>query len=279
MNVFESIILGIIQGLTEFLPVSSSGHIELGKAILGLKPKDAVLFSAVLHAATALSTIVIYWKDILGIIRDLFRFQWNDSTKFVAFIVISMIPAGIVGVQFNDQLEALFSGQVMLVGFMLLITGGLLMASSRIQAKPGELTFGKAFLVGLSQAFAMLPGVSRSGSTISTALMLGIDRAKAARFSFLMVIPVILGGTALELKDYFEAQGTPEAVQVVADQAGTTEVGMTALIAGFIAAFVSGLLACTWMIRIVKNSKLDYFAFYCFAVGLVAIAWSFFNGV
>jgi len=278
MNVFESIILGIIQGLTEFLPVSSSGHIELGKAILGLKPKDAVLFSAVLHAATALSTVVIYWKDILGIIRDLFRFQWNDSTKFVAFIVISMIPAGIVGVQFNDQLEALFSGQVMLVGFMLLITGGLLMASSRIQAKPGELTFGKAFLVGLSQAFAMLPGVSRSGSTISTALMLGIDRAKAARFSFLMVIPVILGGTALELKDYFEAQATPQAVQAVADQAATTEVGMTALIAGFIAAFVSGLLACTWMIRIVKNSKLDYFAFYCFAVGLIAIAWSFFNG-
>ncbi|MEO0894893.1 MAG: undecaprenyl-diphosphate phosphatase [Bacteroidota bacterium] len=262
MSLIESIVLGIIQGLTEFLPVSSSGHLELGKEVLGVKfEENAVLYSAVVHAATALSTIVVYYKDILNLISELFKFQWNDATKFVVYILISMIPAGLVYVFFKEQLDVLFSGQIMLVGFMLLITAGLLMASSRIQSQPGELNPIKAFIVGLAQAFALLPGVSRSGSTISTALMLGISRETAARFSFLMVIPVILGGTMLELKDYFDAESTTAVV----------EVGTDVLVAGFLAAFISGLIACTWMIRIVKNAKLDYFAIYCVIVGIIAI--------
>lgn len=268
MDILESVILGIIQGLTEFLPVSSSGHLELGKAILGVQfEENAVLFSAVVHAATALSTVVIYYKDILQIIQDVFKFEWNDSTKFVAYVLVSMIPAGLVYAFFGDYLDELFSGKIMLVGFMLLITAGLLFASSRINSQPGENSFGKAFMVGLSQAFALLPGVSRSGSTISTALMLGISREKAAKFSFLMVIPVILGGTMLELKDYFEL--APSEV---------TEVSSSVLIAGFFAAFLSGLAACAWMIRIVKKAKLDYFAIYCVVVGLIAVGYSFWAG-
>ncbi|MEL6250621.1 MAG: undecaprenyl-diphosphate phosphatase [Bacteroidota bacterium] len=264
MNLIESIILGIIQGLTEFLPVSSSGHLELGKVILGVQfEENAVLYSAVVHAATALSTIVVYYKDILTIIQDLFKFKWNDSTKFVVMVLVSMIPAGLVYAFLGDYLDELFSGKIMLVGFMLIITAGLLYASSRLVSKPGDLTIGKAFTVGLAQAFALLPGVSRSGSTISTALMLGINREAAARFSFLMVIPVILGGTLLELKDYFDAESAGQIV----------EVGADALIAGFLAAFISGLVACTWMIKLVKNAKLDYFAIYCVVVGFIAITY------
>lgn len=266
MNLIESIILGIIQGLTEFLPVSSSGHLELGKVILGVQfEENAVLYSAVVHAATALSTVVVYYKDILTIIQDLFKFKWNDSTKFVVMILVSMIPAGLTYVFLGDLLDELFSGKIVLVGFMLLITAGLLFASSRLVSKPGDLTIGKSFMVGLAQAFALLPGVSRSGSTISTALMLGISRETAARFSFLMVIPVILGGTMLELKDYFDAENAGQIV----------EVGADVLIAGFLAAFISGLIACTWMIKIVKNAKLDYFAFYCIIVGLIAVVYGF----
>ncbi|MEM6800113.1 MAG: undecaprenyl-diphosphate phosphatase [Bacteroidota bacterium] len=264
MNLIESIILGIIQGLTEFLPVSSSGHLELGKVILGVQfEENAILYSAVVHAATALSTVVVYYKDILAIIQDLFKFKWNDSTKFVVMILVSMIPAGLTYVFLGDVLEELFSGKIVLVGFMLLITAGLLFASSRLVSKPGDLTIGKSFMDGLAQAFALLPGVSRSGSTISTALMLGISREAAARFSFLMVIPVILGGTMLELKKYFDAENAGEFV----------EVGTDVLIAGFLAAFISGLIACTWMIKIVKNAKLDYFAFYCIIVGLIAMGY------
>jgi len=263
MDLIESIVLGIIQGLTEFLPVSSSGHLELGKILLNQElEENAVLYSAVVHAATALSTIVVYYKDILVLIRDLFKFEWNESTKFVLMILISMIPAGLAYVFLGDYLDALFSGKILLVGCMLLVTAALLVASSRIQSLPGEITPLKALIVGAAQAFALLPGVSRSGSTISAALMLGISRETAARFSFLMVIPVILGGTALELKDYVEME----------QGAQTASVGSDALIAGFLAAFISGLVACTWMIRIVKKAKLDYFAIYCVIVGSLAIA-------
>ncbi len=265
MDYLESVILGIIQGLTEFLPVSSSGHLELGKAILGVQfEENAVLFSAVVHAATALSTVVVYHKDIWQIIRDVFRFEWNDATKFVAYVLVSMIPAGLAYVFLGDWLDELFSGKILLVGCMLLVTAGLLIASSKLVSKPGENSFLKAFIVGISQAIALLPGISRSGSTISTALMLGINREKAARFSFLMVIPVILGGTFLELKDYFELPAEE-----------VTEVPAGVLIAGFFAAFLSGLAACAWMIRIVKNAKLDYFAIYCIIVGLIAIGYGF----
>jgi len=270
MTLLESIILGIIQGLTEFLPVSSSGHIEIGKALLGTQPADPLLFSIVVHAATALSTMVIYRKDILEIIRDLFKFSWNASTQFAGMIVLSMLPVMVVGLAFEDQIEALFDGQILLVGVMLLITGGLLFFSDRYHREDGPVTFGKAFIIGIAQAIAILPGISRSGSTISTALLLGIDRSKAARFSFLMVLPPIIGATLLKVKDYLEA--APVEAAVTADAASTAvEVGVGPLIAGFIAAFVAGLLACQWMIALVKRSKLDYFAYYCLIVGVMAI--------
>lgn len=274
MTLIESILLGIIQGLTEFLPVSSSGHIELGKALLDAEPKDPLLFSIVVHAATALSTIVIYRRDILQIILDLFKFQWNESTKFAAMILLSMIPVGVVGVLFEEQIEALFNGQIVLVGFMLLVTGALLFFSDRYHSQDGPVTFPKALIIGIAQAIAILPGISRSGSTISTALLLGIDRSRAARFSFLMVLPPIIGATLLKLKDYLEggeevANSTAMAVADSAAAAG--DVGPIALVAGFIASFLAGLLACQWMIALVKRSKLDYFAIYCFVAGTVAI--------
>ena len=264
MSLIEAIILGIVQGLTEFLPVSSSGHIELGKALLDVHPPDPLLFSIIVHAATALSTIVIYFKDIVQIIRDALAFEWNDATRFILMIVLSMIPVGLVGVFLEKEIEVLFEGQITLVGIMLLITGGLLWFSSRYQAMEGKLTFGKAFIIGVAQAIAILPGISRSGSTISTALILGVDREKAARFSFLMVLPPILGATVLKLKEYFELQGGAEV-------SGEVGISTTALVAGFIASFVAGLLACQWMIKLVKRSKLDYFAIYCVIVGLMAI--------
>ncbi|MEM7374789.1 MAG: undecaprenyl-diphosphate phosphatase [Bacteroidota bacterium] len=264
MTFLEAIFLGIIQGLTEFLPVSSSGHIELGKILLGVHPKDPLLFSIVVHAATALSTIVIYFRDILTIIKDLFAFAWNESTKFVVMIIISMIPVGLIGVLFEDQITAFFDGRLILVGAMLLVTGGLLWFSSRAKAMDGELNFLKSFIIGVAQAIAIMPGISRSGSTISTALILGVDREKAARFSFLMVLPPILGATLLKVKDYMEASS-------VIETGSAESVGPVALIAGFAAAFIAGLFACQWMIRLVKRSKLDYFAIYCWIVGVIAI--------
>ncbi len=273
MSLIESIILGIIQGLTEFLPVSSSGHIELGKVVLGVQPSDPLLFSVVVHAATALSTIVVYRRDIVEIIRDVFKFQWNESVRFVLMIALSMIPVMIVGLALEDTVEALFEGQVVLVGAMLLLTGGLLFFSDRYHSKDGPVTFGKALIIGIAQAIAILPGISRSGSTISTALLLGVDRSRAARFSFLMVLPPILGATVLKLKDYFEESS---AAATAVD--GAADVGTMPLIAGFIAAFLAGLLACQWMIALVKRSKLDYFAIYCLVVGVVAIAWGLLAG-
>lgn len=269
MTFLEAIILGIIQGLTEFLPVSSSGHIELGKILLGIQPNDPLLFSIVVHAATALSTIAIYWRDILTIIKDLFAFTWNESTRFVVMIIISMIPVGLVGVLFEDQITAFFDGQLLLVGTMLILTGGLLWFSSRAKAMDGDLNFIKAFFIGLAQAVAILPGISRSGSTISTALILGVDREKAARFSFLMVLPPILGATLLKVKDYMEVASA--GTEVASEHA----VAPAVLAVGFIAAFVSGLFACQWMIKIVKRSKLDYFAIYCWIVGAIAVVASF----
>ena len=265
MNYLDALILGIVQGLTEFLPVSSSGHIELGKEILNIKVKDNVLFSVVVHAATALSTIVIFWKDIVAIIQDLFKFQLNENTRFALKIALSTIPVLFVGLLFEDQIEAFFSGQVLLVGTMLLITGALLTFSYLVKDQTQSLTYPKAFIVGLAQAFAVLPGVSRSGATIATALILKVNRETAARFSFLMVLIPILGATVLKLKDYLEA----EATTATASTAAGLPAGV--LVVGFIAAFLSGLLACRLMLRIVKNGKLIYFAYYCFIIGTLAI--------
>jgi undecaprenyl-diphosphatase len=261
MNTFEAIILGLIQGLTEFLPVSSSGHLEIGKAILGDSslPEESLMMTVVLHAATALSTIVIFRKDIVEIIKGLFQFKNNDQFQFSLKVVLSMIPAALVGVLFNDELEALFGGQIMLVGFMLLITGALLFVADSAKNTDKSVTFKSSILIGISQAIAILPGISRSGATISTSVLLGIDRVKAARFSFLMVVPLILGKMAKDI--------------LGGDLAGS-EIEPTLLIAGFIAAFISGLFACKWMISLVKRSQLKYFAYYCFIVGTSALIYT-----
>lgn len=259
MSVIEALILGIIQGLTEFLPVSSSGHLELGSYFLGVQSEDNLLFSILVHGATALSTIVVFRKDILEIIQGLFKYQWNDETSFAAKILLSMIPVGLVGVLFEDQIEALFGGKILLVGVMLLVTAALLAFTYFSQKHEGSVTFKSALIIGLAQAIAILPGVSRSGSTISTALLLGVNKEKAARFSFLMVLPPIIGAMLLKTKDLIEA---PELA---------TGLPVTSLVVGFIAAFVAGLLACNWMISIVKKGKLIYFAVYCGVVGLGAV--------
>ena len=258
MDYLDSLILGIIQGLTEFLPVSSSGHLELGKSLLGDNslPKESMVFTVVLHFATALSTIVVFRKDIIEIIKELLKFEWNSNTQFIFKIIISMFPAALIGVFFETELESLFSNNIVLVGDMLIITGLLLLLADRAQNTSKNVSFKNAFTVGVAQAVAILPGISRSGATISTAVLLGIDKTKAARFSFLMVIPLIFGKI---FKDIFSGELSYESAQI-------TSLGI-----GFIAAFVSGLLACTWMIRLVKNSQLKYFAYYCAGVGIIAI--------
>ena len=263
MDYLDSLILGIIQGLTEFLPVSSSGHLELGKSLLGDNslPKESMIFTVVLHFATALSTIVVFKKDIIEIIKELLKFEWNSNTQFIFKIIISMLPAALIGVFFETELESLFSNNIVLVGAMLIITGLLLLLADRAQNTSKNVSFKNAFTVGVAQAVAILPGISRSGATISTAVLLGIDKTKAARFSFLMVIPLIFGKI---FKDIFSGELSYENAQI-------TSLGI-----GFIAAFVSGLLACTWMIRLVKNSQLKYFAYYCAVVGIIAILSTYF---
>jgi undecaprenyl-diphosphatase len=259
MSIWMAIVLGIVQGLTEFLPVSSSGHLELSKALMGTEsmPKESMMMTVVLHAATALSTVVVFRKDILEIGRGLLSFQWNEEAVFSIKIIISMIPAAIVGVGFNDQIEELFAGQILLVGLMLLLTGGLLFVADRAQHTEKKVGYKEAIWVGIAQAIAILPGISRSGATISTSVLLGVDREKAARFSFLMVIPLIFGKIG---KDMLSGDFTAQAD------------ALPALGVGFIAAFCTGLVACTWMIRLVKQSKLSYFAYYCFIVGIFSIA-------
>lgn len=261
MNSIEAIVLGIIQGLTEFLPVSSSGHLELAKTILGDNsvPEESLAFTVVLHFATALSTLVIFRKEVFQIFKGLFQFQWNEETQFSVKIIVSMIPTAFIGLYFEEELASLFGGQVLLVGFMLFITALLLLLADKAKDTTKNVTFFNALVVGVSQAIAVMPGISRSGATISTSVLLGIDRTKAARFSFLMVVPLIVG-------------------KVIKDLAGG-EIHFSSaetfpLVIGFFAAFISGLLACKWMIALVKKSKLTYFSVYCAVVGLVAIIYS-----
>lgn len=259
MNFFEAIILGIIQGFTEFLPVSSSGHLELAKVILGDKslPQESLTFTVVLHFATALSTIVVFRKDIAQIFRGLFQFKWNEEFRFSLKIVISMLPAVVIGLIFEEEFEQFFGGEILLVGFMLIVTSLLLLFADRAQNTTKKVSFFSAIVIGISQALAILPGISRSGATISTSVLLGVDRTQAARFSFLMVVPLILGKIG---KDVLSGS-----INFQSDQIGVMGVG-------FVASFIAGLFACKWMISIVKKSKLSYFAFYCFIIGVIAIA-------
>lgn len=262
MSLFEAIILGIIQGLTEFLPVSSSGHLELGKALFDDTsiPQESMMFTIVVHFATALATLVVYRSEVMDVARGLMLKENNAEFKFSIKILISMIPAAAVGFMFSKELEALFSQQILLVGVMLWITGILLIIADNSKSSTREVSFKDAAIIGIAQAIAILPGISRSGATISTSVMLGIDRNKAARFSFLMVVPLILGKIA---KDIFDGS-----LFISDDQIGV-------LSAGFLAAFLTGLLACQWMIKLVRNAQLKYFSYYCFTVGTVAIGLQF----
>lgn len=264
MGFWEALLLGIVQGLTEFLPVSSSGHLALFTEILGADrlPEENLLFTILVHAATALATLIVFRKDIAAIISRVFQKDDTQARHFIGKIVVSMLPAVVVGLFFEEEITALFGSNVALVGAMLCLTGLLLFFTDRAIEKQHAITYNVALIIGLAQAIAILPGISRSGATIATALLIGAARPEAARFSFLMVIPLILGSMAKTLLD----NGT----------AVFTSIDALPMAVGFVAALASGVLACTWMIALVKRSKLIYFAVYCAVIGSIAlvVSWS-----
>lgn len=272
MDWLQALILGLVQGLTEYLPVSSSGHLELGKIILGPEAEAGGLtFDIVVHVATVLSTLVILWKEIIWIFKGLFKFEWNDETRYTVNILISMIPVGIVGLCFKDSIEALYENNVIVVvGCCLLVTSLLLALTHFYQQREREnISPLHAFIIGIAQACAVLPGLSRSGSTIATGLLLGNSKKSLAQFSFLMVIPPIVGEALLDFKHIF----APSA-EYIAEHGAEAAIPVTSLIVGFIAAFISGCVACKWMISLVKKCKLIYFAIYCAIVGIIALCCS-----
>jgi undecaprenyl-diphosphatase len=266
MNWLQALILGLIQGLTEYLPVSSSGHLAIGQALFGLDDGSSNLtFTVLLHVATVLSTIVILWSEIVWIFKDLFKWKWNEGTRYVVNILISMIPVAIVGFFFKDKIEEVFGSGLLIVGIMLLVTAALLTFSYFAKPRQREnISPLHAFIIGIAQACAVMPGLSRSGSTIATGLLLGNKKEKLAQFSFLMVIPPILGEALLDVKDIAEV-GFSEAMS------GLSPV--TALV-GFLAAFIAGCFACKWMINLVKKGKLIWFAVYCVIIGILAIVFA-----
>lgn len=262
MDWLQSLILGLVQGLTEYLPVSSSGHLTIGANLFGLNGEENLAFTVAVHVATVLSTCVILWKEIVWLFQDLFKFKWNEGTRYVFNILISMIPVAIVGFCFKDKIEEIFGSGMLIVGICLLITATLLAFSYWAKPRQREtISPLHAFIIGIAQAVAVLPGLSRSGSTIATGLLLGNKKEKLAQFSFLMVIPPILGEALLDTKDMLE-------VGVSTAMAG---LPTSSLIIGFVAAFLSGCLACTWMINLVKKGKMIWFALYCAIVGILAI--------
>lgn len=259
METIEAIILGAVQGLTEFLPVSSSGHLQLAKELLGVELEENLTFDVMLHAATVLSTVCVLWSEIWWLIKGLFTGGMNEEKSYILKLIISMIPIGIVGLMFKDQIDALLNADyiMVVVGAMLLLTSLLLTFAYRARPRQkSTISYGDAFIIGLSQAVASMPGLSRSGTTIATGLMLGNQKAAVATFSFLMVLAPIMGQTLLDVVDGgFAMSG----------------VGTVPLLAGFLSAFVVGCLACRFMINIVKRGKLIWFALYCAIVGLLAI--------
>jgi len=264
MDWLQALILGLIQGLTEYLPVSSSGHLAIGQALFGMQNgEDNLMFTVAVHVATVLSTLVILWSEIDWILKGLFKFEMNAETKYVLNIIVSMIPVGIVGVFFKDQVEEVFGSGLLVVGICLLVTSALLTFSYYARPRQKEdISWKDALIIGIAQAIAVLPGVSRSGSTIATGLMLGNKKEKLAQFSFLMVIPPILGEALLDI------------LKAVKGEAVIGGIGTLPLLVGFVAAFLSGCLACKWMINIVKRGKLIYFGTYCAVVGVVTIVLS-----
>lgn len=266
MSWLEALILGIVQGLTEFLPVSSSGHLEIGQELLGTSGEENLTFAIIVHTATVLSTLVILWKEVERLFKGTFTtLQWNQEKDYVAKILVSMIPVFIVGMFFKDQVEAFFGNGLLLVGICLLITALLLALSEWLQKKHAgeghEVTYKDAIIIGVAQACAVLPGLSRSGTTIATGLLCGVKKESVAQFSFLMVLIPILGEAFLDLMDLLQGEVT-------------SSLGMVPALVGFVAAFITGCFACRFMIEIVRRQRLIWFALYCSIVGTVAIITS-----
>lgn len=256
MNWFEAIALGLIQGLTEFLPISSSGHLEIAKSIFGIDPEANFYFTIAVHGATVLSTIVVFWKEIIELIKGTLKFKMNDETSYVLKLIVSMIPVGVAGLFLKDPIESLFNGNIVFIGFMLLITSILLALAHFIKKGEREIGYLDALLIGIAQAVAVIPGISRSGATISTGLMIGNSKDKIARFSFLMVLVPIIGANLLE---------------IMSGEINLNSTSFGIILIGFLTAFVSGYLACRWMIGLVKKSKLIWFSIYCLIIGLLSI--------
>lgn len=263
MNWFEALVLGIVQGLTEYLPVSSSGHLAIGSYMFGINGGDNLAFTIMVHVATVLSTLVVLWKEIDWIFRGLFKCELNAETKYALNIIVSMIPIGIIGVFFKDQVEEIFGSGLLIVGCMLVLTAVLLTFSYYAKPRQKEhIGLRDAFIIGVSQACAVLPGLSRSGTTIATGLLLGNKKANMAQFSFLMVIPPILGEALLDT------------LKAIKGEEAFGGIDTLPLMVGFFAAFISGCIACKWMISIVKKGKLIYFGIYCAIAGAATIVYS-----
>lgn len=263
MNETEALVLGLIQGLTEYLPVSSSGHLAIGASLFGINGEDNLAFTVAVHVATVLSTFVVLWSETAWILKGLCKFEMNDETRYTLNIIVSMIPVGIVGVFFKDRVEEIFGSGLLIVGLMLLLTAALLTFSYYAKPRAKEsISLKDAFIIGIAQACAVMPGLSRSGSTIATGLLLGNKKEKLAQFSFLMVIPPILGEALLDVLKTAKGEEVFGGIDTMP------------LLVGFVAAFVSGCLACKWMINIVKKGKLLYFGIYCAIAGIVTIACS-----
>lgn len=263
MTWLEGLLLGLLQGITEFLPVSSSGHIELGQALFGAQVSDDLMFSVVVHTASMLSIIVVFRNDLAFLVKQSLRFEWNTESRYVSMLLLSMIPTGFVGLMFEDEIAVLFDNQILLVGFMLLVTALLLFSTRLVKKNDKDISFRSALIIGIAQTIAIIPGISRSGATIGTALLLGIDKSKATRFSFLMVLLPIAGGTLIKAIDLF----------------GNIEKYSGELIpmaTGFIASFIAGWIACNWMLSIVRKGNIVYFSIYCFIVGIIAIGFTAF---
>ena len=261
MEIIKSILLGIVQGLTEFLPISSSGHLEIFKVILGFETglNNNILFTLILHLATSFSVMVVYWNDIKKIFKSVFSIKKDENTYFLSLILISIFPAGFVGFFFEEKISNLFDGNIILVGSMLLFTSIILFISDFKIKTTNKLDYLKSFFVGVSQALAIIPGISRSGLTICSSILMGVNRELAAKFSFLMVLPLIFG-SFLKILIFDEIIFNQEIISLY--------------VFGFLSAFISGIFACKWMIVLVKKSKMKYFSVYCLTLGLICI---FFN--
>jgi undecaprenyl-diphosphatase len=256
MNWFEAIILGLVQGLTEFLPVSSSGHLELGKHIFGIDAESNFYFTIAVHGATVLSTLAVFWKDIAALLKGLFRFSMNEETVYILKLILSMIPVGLAGFFMKDIIENMFNGNMIALGIQFFITAILLLMTLFFKPREKPIGYLDAFIIGIAQAVAIVPAISRSGATIATGIMLGNKKEEIARFSFLMVLVPVVGANLLELKS--------GSVQAIGSGPGI-------IILGFISAFIAGYFACKWMVELVKKSKLTWFAVYCAAAGILSL--------